>query len=228
MGTAVLDARPTRMPSDLAATLRRSHAAVVRALVALTVSVSSAAQGQASDSFPPWGHRVRITAPAYGMNRLPARFRGIRRDTLLADADTALYVPVESIQLLEASRGKSAVPVIVGAILGAAAGVAIGAEIAPECGLGPLPLTTADFSCGSPGAIMLGMGFGAFAGAGVGVALRTERWRAVDLGDLSGPAQAANGRIEFRGGPAGMLYRLRFALVPTRQRGALLVVSFGK
>lgn len=219
MRTAALHATRSHIPVD-GAPAPQAHPAATHVLLVLMLSASTSALGQTADSPPRWGDRVRITAPTLGITKLPARFRGIRRDTLLADSDSALYFPVETVRLLEASRGRSSVPVILGSLLGAVAGVAAGFALATEC---PSPFTIYDTTCGPAGSVLLGLGVGALAGAGVGVALRTERWRVVDPSYLQVPAQSAVEMNSLGLRATGPLDRLRVGVVP-RNKGVFFIL----
>lgn len=153
------------------------------------------AVAQANPSVLP-GQRVRVSAAALHIDRAVGRVTGIRRDTLFIDADTGLAIPLALVSRLDVSRGRSTVPMTVGAVLGVATGAAIGLSISgTEC------LRSSDFfnPCDEwqeLGPALFGAAIGGLLGTALGSTLRPERWGEVSLRGLFAT-------IRWRAGPGG-------------------------
>ncbi len=155
-------------------------------LVILTlVTVTTAA---AQDQSVWFGQRVRVSAPELSLDDAIGRFQGVRRDTLRVLADSLLRIPVGLVVRIEASRGRSNIPVLVGGIAGAAVGAAVGIALIPDCDV--FDPGCEEQTLGPP---VLGAVLGALIGTGLGVALRSERWENVPLDVLR--VNAVPGRL---------------------------------
>lgn len=123
------------------------------------------------------GSRIRVTAPALGLNKTVGRFQGLLADSLRLDSTV---VPLRSISRLEVSRGRSSAwskGLVMGLAGGALAGVALGASACEEGFV---------FSAGScVAAAGLGGGLaGMLVGGVVGAFIRHEKWAPLHLQPL--------------------------------------------
>jgi len=146
------------------------------------------------------GRRLRVTAPALGSGEILGRLDLVRRDTLRVVADSVLSIPLAGITRLEVSRGKSLLPVVLGAVVGTAAGGAVGIAVANASDCPFLDPCEEDL-LGPP---VFGAAIGALAGAALGVAFRRERWEEVPLDRLRVSI------VPQRGGRLGFGMSLRF------------------
>jgi hypothetical protein len=150
-------------------------------LAILVISNAHGAAGQESSLLR--GQRIRVTAPALGLNAATGRFQPTRGDTLLLVRDSALKVPLAVVLRLEVSHGHSRLPVVVGAAAGAIAAGAVGFSLVDSATwncqiLDPCASTFWEDAFGPPA---MGVAIGAIVGAAVGVVLRRERWDEIQL-----------------------------------------------
>lgn len=123
------------------------------------------------------GGRIRVTAPALGLNKTVGRFQGLLADSLRLDS---MVVPLRSISRLEVSRGRSSSwsrGLVMGLAGGALAGVALGASACEEGFV---------FSAGScvAAAGVGGALAGGLVGAVVGAFIKHEKWAPLQLRTL--------------------------------------------
>ena len=109
------------------------------------------------------GARVRVSAPAAGIEQLICRAAAPQPDALILDCGTRFVVPLGSVRRLEISRGHKSRTLEAG-LVGLAAGVALGATL------------TDDVAGGAVAA-----GAGTLLGLAIGSMIRGERWQTVRL-----------------------------------------------
>jgi hypothetical protein len=123
------------------------------------------------------GTRIRITAPAAGLEQRIGRLTAIGREALEFEPEGQLQswtVPIASVTRLEVGRGRKSNSYW-GAVIGAGAGLVWATFRAiEEC---PGPLCEEQVALGS----MLCTGGGAIIGSVIGLAIRTDRWEEVPL-----------------------------------------------
>jgi hypothetical protein len=147
----------------------------------LLLPLSAAAQ----DPPPPLesGDRVRITAPALGVNQQVGVLHAARHDSLIVVTDSTVAYPLWAVSRIDVYRGRksaSGIGAIVGGALGTTIGVLGGVFVANICGIDggsdcPDPLVV-----GTAGGILLGA-MGALLGAGVGSLFRSDRWEEASI-----------------------------------------------
>ena len=183
--TVGVDARRWPMTPQHSATL------LVVLFLALTVDV-------VGQQFLQPGQRVRITAPALGLNRHIATFRTLDVDMLVVDNDNTARYPLSSLARLETSVGRRSHPWR-GAWIGFLSGI----------GLGFLVWQVGDLGCYEGAsttncAVVLGGGLGGaigvVSGVIVGSFVKTDRWATVPLDHL---------RVSLRPHPDGFGIRAR-------------------
>jgi hypothetical protein len=162
--------------------MRKPIVSVGLVALALFPFATPAAQEQAPPPEP--GTRVRVTAPALGIEGQEATFEALRGDTLVVEADTALQCALGSVTRFEVHRGEIAHTgkgLWIGGLTGFAAGVLLGpatVECCVTCDCGEEKLKRGVIG----GAI--GLGVGMVAGAVVGTLMKTDRWEEVPLDQL--------------------------------------------
>jgi len=109
------------------------------------------------------GARVRVSAPAAGVEQLVCRAAAPQPDALVLDCGTRFVVPLGSVRRLEISQGYKS-RTLEGGLVGLAAGVALAVTL------------TDDFAGGAVAA-----GAGTLFGLAIGSAIRGERWQTVRL-----------------------------------------------
>jgi hypothetical protein len=119
------------------------------------------------------GERVRVTAPALGMDRQEALFQAVDGSTLLVAVDTTIGCPLNSVKRLEVFWWNSHY-----AKQGAAIGAALG--IAAMVTLGPSP----NRDVGAMALILAGGLSGAAVGGLVGYSIKVDKWQDVPLETL--------------------------------------------
>jgi hypothetical protein len=109
------------------------------------------------------GARVRVAAPAAGVEQLICRAAAPQPDALVLDCGTRFVVPLSSVRKLEISQGHKA-RTLEGGVVGLLAGVALAAT------------TTDDLAGG-----VVAAGAGTLFGLAIGSTIRGERWETVRL-----------------------------------------------
>ncbi len=124
--------------------------------------------------------RMRVSAPAAGVESLTCRGVAVVADTLVVDCGRRFKIPLRAVTSLEVSRGRKS-RTLEGAAVGLIAGGALG-------------LVTADDALARAGA----GGVGLLLGLAVGTAISSERWERVQLKGLEvgfGPGRDGRLRI---------------------------------
>jgi hypothetical protein len=109
------------------------------------------------------GARVRVSAPAAGVEQLICRAAAPRPDALVLDCGTRFVVPLGSVRKLEISQGYKS-RTLEGGLVGLAAGLVLAVTL------------TDDFASGAVAA-----GAGTLFGLTIGSTIRGERWQTVRL-----------------------------------------------
>lgn len=153
-------------------------------IVGLTLIVPTGAIAQQESRLTP-GDRVRLTAPALGLERFEGTLAAIEADSRMLEVqaeDTMVTLPIDSLTRLEVSRGKGsrAAGLVAGAALGALLGVVVGSTVGEDCppeGLVP---------CADRGdTALIGGLLGGAIGAGLGYRLNGgTRWEPLSLQNL--------------------------------------------
>jgi len=154
---------------------------IILAVTAFTLVGSAPALGQDVLWLKP-GAKVRMTAPALGLNERIGRVQELTGDTLVAQVDAMrqgrlqlemLHVPMSSITKLDVTTGRRG-HWLEGAGIGFLFGVVTGAASGDD----PSDQWFA-YSAGEK-AMMGGLGFGLI-GAGVGALIKSDKWSEVPL-----------------------------------------------
>jgi hypothetical protein len=186
--------------------LRATSLWVVAGLAAyLGAAAEVRAQPIAEPALSP-GARVRVTVGAPvaerhlgafsqgARRRLVGTLEAVRADTLVLRGKTVQLVPVDSVRLLEVSRGRHRQTwsgAGVGFAFGAGAGGLLGALASSSCESSEC-VDPGEFIAGS--VVALGVA-GGLIGAVVGAATETDTWEEVPLDRLSGVPPAAQGHV---------------------------------
>jgi hypothetical protein len=167
------------------------------AVLALFPARAALGQEAQPDSTVLSGNReVRVTAPAAGLDRRRAIYRGVRDSALLIQLDTMRSVPlsqIERLELLVGTQNGSRAGMKIGMIVGVAAGVAAGIAGKASCDRDPdtEPAICSVWLVGGPTG---GFALGAIVGTIIGGARKSDLWRDVPVSSLSfGPAPRARG-----------------------------------
>ncbi len=122
--------------------------------------------------------RLRVSAPAAGVESLTCRGEAVVADTLVVDCGRRFKIPLRTVTSLEVSRGRKS-RTLEGGAVGLVAGAALG-------------LVTTDDAVARVGA----GGVGLVLGLAVGTAISSERWERVHLKGLEvGFGAEQDGRV---------------------------------
>lgn len=137
----------------------QTNSLLAAALLVIPVSHVTAQESQIALE----GARVRVSAPAAGVEQLICRAAAPEPEALVLDCGTRFVVPLSSVRRLEISQGHKS-RTLEGGLVGLLAGVA-------------LAVTATDDFAG--GAVATGAGF--VFGLAIGTTIRGERWETVRL-----------------------------------------------
>jgi hypothetical protein len=162
--------------------MRKPIVSMTLVALALVPFATLAAQEPAPPLEP--GTRVRVTAPALGIEKQVAMFESVRGDTLVMLADTRMIpCPLSSVTRIDRYHGRKSWGWWKGALIGLGAGATAGAiwgafeYEAGNCG------SFDESDCIVLGAIIIGVP-ATLVGGVVGALIRTDRWEEVPLDQL--------------------------------------------
>ncbi len=157
--------------------MRSRLAPVALAVLALSPFTAGLAQEQALPLEP--GTRVRVTAPALGLDKQAATFETVIGDTLVLSVDSTTFFPLASVARLDVYRGRKSHSGR-GAMIGALPGAVIGGVVAHELCTDEWMAADKAAECALLGGV-IGAGVGMGVGAIVGSLIKTDRWVEVPL-----------------------------------------------
>lgn len=174
-------------------------------VVALAMTVPASARAQQEPGVRP-GDRVRLTAPALGLDRFEGTLAALEAEprTLTVEAeDTTVTVPIDALTRLDVSRGKASRAA--GLLAGAAAGALLGAVIGSSLGEEDCPPESFAPCADKGDTALIGGVLGGAVGAGIGYRVTGgTRWVPLSLQSLEVSIHP------FRSGRPAFLAAIRF------------------
>jgi len=148
-------------------------------------------QYTAAQQVPPieTGSRIRVTAPALGIDKLVGTSVEADATRIRVQADdqaSPMTISLADMTRLEVSQGRKSNALKglgVGALIGAPIGAVLGYLASPEQSSGEAVCTGSTVSCVAVGAAAVGV-TGALVGLGIGALAKSERWEEVPLDRL--------------------------------------------
>ncbi len=152
-------------------------------LTFLLLAAAPFSLGNAQDSLPVRvGDRVRVTAPAFDIDKYDGTLRASADDTLIVDSLRMALASVTRLDVYQGRTGNMGKGALIGTLIGVPTGLAFGvfyqqacsnsSDIGQTC-LGIVPL----------GAVALGV-TGALIGGTIGALIKHDRWEEVPLDQL--------------------------------------------